>query len=246
MSMSLIFARGRTGRVPPLLRPRMWLRMRMWVERRTRWRVQCGSSLCHPRFSQALASLSSLSGGWPAIYTCQKRSLTSVYRTLHTLHALLQSLSHVGLFARIIRGAEIRDQLNQIGDALGQALDLFSVRGRVLYFSFLLSPLLCASLRYNFTVAAPFVNTSIAWISTRSPPFVHVITSHPLSASFISSFFPLPLLPLPLILLVTHDPTQVKTGLLTHAALGGAKRAAAERHAEVLRALGRGREAGAT
>ncbi|KAJ7773988.1 hypothetical protein B0H16DRAFT_1763554 [Mycena metata] len=80
--------------------------------------------------------------------------------TLHTLHPLLQSLTRVGLFARILRSAKIRDQLNQVGDALTQAQDLFSV----------------------------------------------------------------------------------KTGLLTHAALGGAKRAAAERHAELLRALGRGRD----
>ncbi|KAJ7151995.1 hypothetical protein C8R46DRAFT_1042881 [Mycena filopes] len=99
-------------------------------------------------------------GGYGGVAPPMARAIDAFAETLHTLHGLLQSLAHAGLFARILRGAEMRAQLGEVGAALGAALELF----------------------------------------------------------------------------------EVKTSLLTHAALGGARKAAAERHAELLRALGRGRE----
>ncbi|KAJ7624340.1 hypothetical protein DFH06DRAFT_1340039 [Mycena polygramma] len=170
------------------------------------------------------------------------RAIETFAETLITLQALLQAQASAGLFSRILKHAETRDQLKECDEELQHALVVFGVS-----FSLCLVSEVPAAFGVCYTPPAPI---TICYHRTnlfipRSPssssiprPFLHLPPS--------SSTYPPPsssaLLALPLSSAPSRSlfifPT-MKTELLTHTALGGLRRAAADRHAETLRALGR-------
>ncbi|KAJ7214384.1 hypothetical protein GGX14DRAFT_443798 [Mycena pura] len=60
------------------------------------------------------------------------RAIEQFSTTLTQLHGLLRTQASFGLFARILRHAEIQDALTQCSEALQQALDVFTVQSSLI------------------------------------------------------------------------------------------------------------------
>ncbi|KAJ7097318.1 hypothetical protein B0H15DRAFT_945971 [Mycena belliarum] len=181
------------------------------------------------------------------------RAVDGLIETLTKVHTFLQAQAPHGLFARILRCFEMQEQLNQCADVLQQALDVFgsclpipdspvqTLVFRPPTFAPLFVPM--RTLRTSSSLVS-----SLWPLSSHTPSSLPFIARHPdLSDVFdVSHTRPItspppaprasPSNPVPLPLLHSLH-SSVQTDLITNAALGSLRRAAATRHDEVLAAL---------
>ncbi|KAJ7362287.1 hypothetical protein DFH08DRAFT_1073523 [Mycena albidolilacea] len=82
------------------------------------------------------------------------RAIERFTQTLTALHTLLQAQSEAGMISRILRHAETRDELRRCDEALGEALELFSVKTGLLTHAALGGARRSATQRHEEIVAA--------------------------------------------------------------------------------------------